>query len=100
MLPSHLRGRRLSVSPPLVAIFADGLVVGRVRRTDAVIALVMLSDVTPPGGKSPRQLQKMPVRNQVVVLYDPDGLDSPPTDPQAPTTFVEWVRKQVRAGTS
>jgi uncharacterized protein len=26
-------------------------------------------------------------------------LDSPPTDPQAPTTFVEWVRKQVRTGT-
>jgi dipeptidyl aminopeptidase/acylaminoacyl peptidase len=27
-------------------------------------------------------------------------LDSPPTDPHAPTTFVEWVRKQVRSGDS
>ena len=36
MLLSHLRGRRLLVSaPPVVAMFADGLVVGRVRRTDA-----------------------------------------------------------------
>ena len=24
-------------------------------------------------------------------------LDSPPTDPQAPTTFVDWVRQMVRA---
>jgi dipeptidyl aminopeptidase/acylaminoacyl peptidase len=24
-------------------------------------------------------------------------LDSPPTDPQAPTTFVDWVRQRVRA---
>jgi hypothetical protein len=49
MLPSHLRGRRLSVSPPVVTNFAGG---PRVRpsgvRPTLVIALVMLSDVTPP----------------------------------------------------
>jgi len=35
------------------------------------------------------------------VITFPDAghglLDSPPTDPQAPTRFVDWVRQRVRA---
>jgi dipeptidyl aminopeptidase/acylaminoacyl peptidase len=37
----------------------------------------------------------------VTVVTFPDAghglLDSPPTDPKAPTTFVDWVRQRVRA---
>lgn len=55
-----------------------------------------------PGDQSVALLDELKAQGkEFTVVTFPDAghglLDFPPTDPQAPTTFVDWVRQRVRA---